>query len=95
MNKNDLGKVQHHSYFSAIQSLDDNIVRAIVVPEPPIYPYKARALYSYKAKPGDPFEMGFVKGEVLDIADHKKRWWQVRKQDGTTGMAPSNYLQLI
>ncbi|KAK5809869.1 hypothetical protein F5H01DRAFT_280189 [Linnemannia elongata] len=103
MNKNDLGKVQHHSYFPATQSQDNNNLSSVVVAEPPnspykghaLFSYKARALYSYKANPEDPNELGFIKGEVLDIVDPKFRWWMARKQDGTIGMAPSNYLQLI
>jgi len=59
------------------------------------YAYRARALYAYTASPDDPNEISFVKGEVMDILDNTGKWWQARKQDGTTGIAPSNYLQLI
>ncbi|KZT62658.1 hypothetical protein CALCODRAFT_489656 [Calocera cornea HHB12733] len=59
------------------------------------YAYRARALYAYTASPDDPNEISFVKGEVMDILDNTGKWWQARKQDGSTGIAPSNYLQLI
>ncbi|KAI6031527.1 hypothetical protein BKA83DRAFT_671456 [Pisolithus microcarpus] len=64
-------------------------------PEQDLYLYKAKALYAYTASPDDPNEISFTKGEVLDIIDKQGKWWQARKVDGTIGIAPSNYLQLI
>jgi SHO1 osmosensor len=64
-------------------------------PLPDSYSYKAKALYAYTASPDDPNEISFTKGEVLDIVDKQGKWWQAKKADGTIGIAPSNYLQII
>ncbi|KAF9270751.1 hypothetical protein L218DRAFT_1013796 [Marasmius fiardii PR-910] len=57
--------------------------------------YKAKALYAYTASPDDPNEISFTKNEILDIVDKQGKWWHARKADGTVGIAPSNYLQII
>jgi len=64
-------------------------------PGPDSYSYKAKALYAYAASSDDPNEISFTKGEVLDIVDKQGKWWQAKKADGTIGIAPSNYLQII
>ncbi|KZS93192.1 hypothetical protein SISNIDRAFT_103919 [Sistotremastrum niveocremeum HHB9708] len=73
---------------------------AVTTPEPnrdtgEAYMYRAKALYTYQASPDDPNEISFQKGEVLDILDKQGKWWQSRKADGTSGIAPSNYLQIV
>ncbi|KAI8362681.1 hypothetical protein EDC96DRAFT_482616 [Choanephora cucurbitarum] len=55
---------------------------------------QATALHSYQASAEDPNELSFSKNEVLDILDKRGNWWQARKQDGTTGIVPSNYVSL-
>jgi SHO1 osmosensor len=55
----------------------------------------AKVLLADTASPDDPNEISFTKGEVLEIIDTQGKWWHAKKTDGTVGIAPSNYLQLI
>lgn len=57
--------------------------------------YKARALYPYDANPDDPNEVSITKDEVMLVIDDSGKWWQVKKEDGSVGIAPSNYLTRI
>ncbi|KAI8967599.1 hypothetical protein BDF20DRAFT_917527 [Mycotypha africana] len=51
------------------------------------------ALHAYKGSVDDPNELSFEKGDVLEILDKSGNWWQARKQDGSTGIVPSNYFE--
>lgn len=54
---------------------------------------KVRTLYTFDPK--NPEELSFKKDEILDIIEKPEddpEWWVARKQDGSTGLVPSNYI---
>ena len=54
------------------------------------------ALYSFNS--GNPEELAFNKGDLMDIIDQPPDdpdWWEARKSDGTTGLIPRNYVEVI
>ncbi|KAI0737184.1 hypothetical protein C8Q80DRAFT_429739 [Daedaleopsis nitida] len=55
----------------------------------------AKALYNYTASPDDPNEISFTKGEILKVRNRSAKWWRATKDDGTEGIVPSNYMQLV
>ncbi|ODV64240.1 osmosensor SHO1 ASCRUDRAFT_29844 [Ascoidea rubescens DSM 1968] len=59
------------------------------------YPYRAIALYNYDANPDDINEISFKKGEILQVNDIQGRWWQAKREDGSVGICPSNYVELV
>lgn len=54
------------------------------------------ALYSFNS--GNPEELTFQKGDLLDIIDQPADdpdWWEARKANGTTGLIPRNYVEIV
>ncbi|KAJ6487186.1 hypothetical protein C8R47DRAFT_517495 [Mycena vitilis] len=58
------------------------------------YPFRVRARSNWI--PRSPSEISFKKGDILHSAEKEgKKWWKVRKADGTVGSAPSNYFKVL
>ncbi|KAF9531187.1 kinase-like domain-containing protein [Crepidotus variabilis] len=55
--------------------------------------FQAMAKFNYKSQTSG--ELSFYKGEILDILDIEMKWWVARKIDGTVGILPYNFVQVI
>ena len=54
------------------------------------------SLYSFNS--GNPEELTFQKGDLLDIVDQPEDdpdWWEARKASGQTGLIPRNYVEIV
>ena len=71
---------------SSSQSQDDHSMFICVV----------RALYPFNS--GNPEELPFQRGDLMDIVDQPANdpdWWEAVKADGTRGVVPRNYVDVI
>jgi len=64
-------------------------------PDPDIYLYRVKAFDSYDASSDDANEISFLKGEIFNAARLSTPWWWIKKENGETGIAPSNFLTLL
>lgn len=57
---------------------------------------KVRTLYAFK--PTNCEELHFEKDTLLEIIDQPRddpEWWKARKEDGTIGLVPKNYVKIL
>lgn len=57
---------------------------------------KVRTLYAFK--PTNNEELHFEKDTLLEIIDQPRddpEWWKARKEDGTIGLVPKNYVKIL
>ena len=56
---------------------------------------RAKARRTYHADPSDKKVVSFKKHDVLHVADISRNWWVVQNPAGQTGVAPSNFRELL
>jgi len=84
--------VEEHRHLSTIY--DQNTESTSENDSAALFPFKVRARSDWI--PRSPSELSFQKGDVLHSAEKEgKKWWKVRKADGSVGMAPSNYFKVV
>jgi hypothetical protein len=69
--------------------------REAVTPTEVEYSHRAKAIYSYLANPNDPSKISFSKHEILEVDVKASMWWKSKRENGVTGIVPSNYLLAV
>lgn len=92
------------SLYSVTTGIDLELSKTIEQDAPPLpgvsplshrpqfeYPYTAKAISSYEANPDDTHGISFKKDDILDVCDVSGSWWKGRKENGDTGIIPSDH----
>lgn len=61
----------------------------------PQFTRRARARFAYDGNESNPQELSFRKCEVLEVRLVTENWWIARNSRAETGIAPSNFLELL
>ena len=59
------------------------------------YTRKAKAIYAYQANAADSDELSLSRVEILQVGNTDLNWWTARKENGETGIIPSNYMLML
>ena len=85
------------NYVEELQETSDSTAHAAAAPpQEKTFICGVIALYSFNS--GNPEELAFQKGDLMDIIDQPQDdpdWWEARKADGTTGLVPRNYVEVV
>lgn len=77
-----------------VEDVGETQMNNVVETEISSFGIRARALYDYQA--GEPGEISFDPGDVITNIDQiDEGWWQGIGPDGTYGLFPANYVELI
>lgn len=78
-----------------IQGEEENSKPAKLAVRKPVI-HKVKTLYNFDPK--NPEELSFQKDEILEVIDKPDddpEWWVARKQDGSAGLVPRNYIVIV
>ncbi|XP_078470156.1 cytoplasmic protein NCK2-like isoform X1 [Lampetra planeri] len=81
---------------AALSATNGNRGGACVSPACPQVLHVVHAMYPFSS--GSDEELGFNKGEVMDVLEKPEddpEWWRCRKSDGRVGLVPRNYVQVV